>query len=425
MSALLLSDRQRAELEEAIFDYLSSQGSRFTQSANAFKIEAEIHDGLEMGKGQLEKKWVSVLRLQRRVMELEAVKPGPSANAESGPSHSLKPLSEQGRAFPKGPAKHCLTGHRGPVTVVACHPLYTTFASGSEDSTIRLWDCETGQFERSLKGHTGAITGVAFDPKGDILATASADMTAKLWSMQSYTCTKTLRSHDHSLGEIKFLPLGDKLLTTSRDQSIKLWEVSTGYCLNTFNGHTDWVKCISISLDGLYFASSGIDQTIIIWQISNGHKVQTLTGHEHVVEALCYGRRPADAASIMAAAKAAETAAPKEAVVTTAGTEYSYLASGSRDRSIKLWDPLHGSCLMTITSHENWVRGLQFHSSFKFLISCSDDKSIRISDLKDGRCTRTIADAHSHFVSSIALCANYPLLVSGSVDGNVCVWNCT
>ena len=64
MSALLLSDRQRAELEEAIFDYMSSQGSRFSQCTNAFKIEAEIKDGLELGKGQLEKKWVSVLRLQ-------------------------------------------------------------------------------------------------------------------------------------------------------------------------------------------------------------------------------------------------------------------------------------------------------------------------------------------------------------------------
>ena len=62
--ALLLSDKQIVELEEAIFDYLSCKGSRFSKTVESFKIEAPIRDGMELGKGQLEKKWVSVLRLQ-------------------------------------------------------------------------------------------------------------------------------------------------------------------------------------------------------------------------------------------------------------------------------------------------------------------------------------------------------------------------
>ena len=37
-------------------------------------------------------------------------------------------------------------------------------------------------------------------------------------------------------------------------------------------------------------------------------------------------------------------------------SEYSYLVSGSRDRTIKLWDPLEGSCLATFNHHNNWVR---------------------------------------------------------------------
>lgn len=111
--------------------------------------------------------------------------------------------------------------------------------------------------------------------------------------------------------------------------TVKLWEVSTGYEVRTFAGHSDWVKCVAVSLDGLYFASSGIDQSILVWQLSTGLKVQvisvfqhplvsllyyrrscssfhiphqTLLGHEHVVESLCYGKRPVDAAAIMAAA---------------------------------------------------------------------------------------------------------------------------
>lgn len=37
---------------------------------------------------------------------------------------------------------------------------------------------------------------------------------------------------------------------------------------------------------------------------------------------------------------------------------------------------------MTLSPHENWVRGVIFHPTNKYLISCSDDKSIRITDLK-------------------------------------------
>jgi hypothetical protein len=63
MSALL-TERQKTEMEEAIYEYLCSQGSKFIQSIEVFKQEAAIKEGLEVGKGLLEKKWISVLRLQ-------------------------------------------------------------------------------------------------------------------------------------------------------------------------------------------------------------------------------------------------------------------------------------------------------------------------------------------------------------------------
>lgn len=62
--------------------------------------------------------------------------------------------------------------------------------------------------------------------------------------------------------------------------------------------------------------------------------------------------------------------------------EFSYLASGSRDRSVKLWDPLKGVCLMTFSAHENWVRCVVFYPSCKYILSCSDDKTIRVLDIK-------------------------------------------
>lgn len=71
--------------------------------------------------------------------------------------------------IPRPPERQTLTGHRNPVTRIAFHPVYQILATASEDTTIKIWDYETGEFERTLKGHTKAVQDLAFDAKGNIL----------------------------------------------------------------------------------------------------------------------------------------------------------------------------------------------------------------------------------------------------------------
>jgi platelet-activating factor acetylhydrolase IB subunit alpha len=71
--------------------------------------------------------------------------------------------------IPRPPERQTLTGHRNPITRVAFHPVYQILATASEDTTIKIWDYETGEFERTLKGHTKAVQDLAFDAKGNIL----------------------------------------------------------------------------------------------------------------------------------------------------------------------------------------------------------------------------------------------------------------
>ena len=78
-----------------------------------------------------------------------------------------------------------------------------------------------------------------------------------------------------------------------------------------------------------------------------------------------------------------------------------FLMTGSRDKSIRLWDCQTGQPLRTFSGHDNWIRALIFHPTGKYLISASDDKTIKVWDLATGRCTKTI-DAHAHFVTCMA-----------------------
>lgn len=52
---------------------------------------------------------------------------------------------------------------------VIFHPMYAVMVSSSEDGTIKVWDYETGDYEKTLKGHTDSVQDIAFDHTGKFL----------------------------------------------------------------------------------------------------------------------------------------------------------------------------------------------------------------------------------------------------------------
>ena len=60
-----------------------------------------------------------------------------------------------------------LEGHSDPVNSVAFSPDGSRLASGSGDSTVRVWNVATGQVEQTLEGHSGLAYSVAFSPGGN------------------------------------------------------------------------------------------------------------------------------------------------------------------------------------------------------------------------------------------------------------------
>lgn len=52
---------------------------------------------------------------------------------------------------------------------VIFHPVFSLMVSSSEDATIKVWDFESGEYERTLKGHTDSVQDIAFDHHGKLL----------------------------------------------------------------------------------------------------------------------------------------------------------------------------------------------------------------------------------------------------------------
>lgn len=314
------------------------------------------------------------------------------------PSALSKRSKDPGSWLPRNPPRHVLEGHRDVINCVAFHPVFSSVATGSDDYTIKIWDWEEGEMERTIKGHTRAVLDVDFGgPRGGtLLASCSSDLKIKLWDpSDDYKNIRTLPGHDHSVSAVRFIPSsGNLLVSASRDKTLKIWDVTTGYCVKTLEGHAGWVRDVSPSFDGQFLFSTGDDQTGRLWDISGATSEvkMTMIGHEHYNE--CCAIAPPASYKHLATLAGLKRPPP-------ASSAAEFMATGSRDKTIKLWDS-RGNCLKTLVGHDNWVRAVVFHPGGKYLISVSDDKSLRCWDLsQEGKCVKVLADSHEHFIASV------------------------
>ncbi|CAG2061803.1 unnamed protein product [Timema podura] len=233
----------------------------------AFKKEVDMPGEVERKYcGLLEKKWTSVIRLQKKVMELEAkLSEAEKEYIDGAPTRNKRTPSEW---IPRPPEKFCLVGHRAPITKVVFHPVFSVMVSASEDASLRVWDFETGEYEKSLKGHTDSVQDIAFDQTGKLLA--SEDASLRVWDFETGEYEKSLKGHTDSVQDIAFDQTGKLLVSCSADMTIKLWDFQTYECIKTLHGHDHNVSSVTFMSGGDFVLSSSRDKTIKMWEVATG-----------------------------------------------------------------------------------------------------------------------------------------------------------
>jgi dynein assembly factor with WDR repeat domains 1 len=79
-----------------------------------------------------------------------------------------------------------------------------------------------------LRGHATEIVCLSFDPHGEVVATGSMDSTAKLWDVSRGVELCSLMGHTAEIVSLNFNTEGDKIITGSFDHTTKVWDVNTG-----------------------------------------------------------------------------------------------------------------------------------------------------------------------------------------------------
>ncbi|CAD0014618.1 unnamed protein product, partial [Aureobasidium pullulans] len=181
-----------------------------------------------------------------------------------------------------------LEGHCSSTGVVCFSTDGKLLASKSSDGSIRLWDTSTGAPHSSLEAHSRLAQPIAFSPDNKTLISASQDSTIEAWDVATGTSFRTFAGHSGPITALVFFGGGKILASASHDKTIRIWNTATGTVVTVLEGHTDFVESIAISSDGKLVASGSEDATIRLWEVATGELRCTLRGHYTSVRAIAF-----------------------------------------------------------------------------------------------------------------------------------------
>ncbi|KFP87883.1 F-box/WD repeat-containing protein 7, partial [Acanthisitta chloris] len=103
----------------------------------------------------------------------------------------------------------------------------THIVSGSLDTSIRVWDVESGNCLHTLMGHQSLTSGMEL--RDNILVSGNADSTVKIWDIKTGQCLQTLQGPSKHQSAVTCLQFSSKFVVTSSDDgTVKLWDLKTG-----------------------------------------------------------------------------------------------------------------------------------------------------------------------------------------------------
>lgn len=98
------------------------------------------------------------------------------------------------------------------------------------------------------------------------------------------------------------------------------------------------------------------------------------------------------------------------------------IASGSDDKTVKLWQLYGGNEIRTLKGHSDLIYSVAISPDGKTLVSGSKDNTVKVWNLKTGKQLLNLT-GHKALINSVAISADNQNIASGSYDNTIKIWN--
>ncbi|KAL6866997.1 WD40-repeat-containing domain protein [Trichoderma novae-zelandiae] len=321
-------------------------------------------------------------------------------------------------------------GHENGITCLQFD--HNILATGSYDTTIKIWNVETGECIRTLRGHTSTVRTLQFDDAK--LISGSFDKTIKIWNWHTGECISTLQGHADGVLSIHFD--GCKLASGSIDKTVKIFSFDTKQTW-TLRGHSDWVNHVRIDSASRTVFSASDDLSVKLWDLDSKQCIKTYLGHVGQVQQILLmppdfepdGNPNADrgdAASASSGRGDSPSPLPDRSSDQRAAFGYGfvsdparplpprYMLTGGLDNTVRLWDVATGKCIRSMFGHVEGIWGLV--GDTLRVVTGANDSMTKIWEPRSGKCERSFT-GHAGPVTCVGLSDSR--MASGSEDGEV------
>ena len=272
-------------------------------------------------------------------------------------------------------------------------------ACTGDNGTIGLWERKENKWQENLRFFPESdrdLTSIDFSPNSEKIATAGKDGIILLWDIRDSTSARKLTEIDteqDQLWDVSFSQNGQKLASAGENGTIRLWDLNSQELESEeLAGHQGPVRTASFLANDRQILSAGDDGSIRLWNLQGNESgefripIKTLTGD-------------------------------REEVMIQNGSQKAF---GNKNGTVELQQLPDRQPIKMKSSHVNAVTSLAFSPDGEQLASGAKDRTIRLWNDK-GEQEHLLPTSAP--VSSVAYSSNQQLLASAGEDGTVQLWN--
>mmetsp|Transcript_7549 Transcript_7549/g.22069 ORF Transcript_7549/g.22069 Transcript_7549/m.22069 type:complete len:1079 (+) Transcript_7549:194-3430(+) len=324
------------------------------------------------------------------------------------------------------PSSECFGEARGGYMGLVLN--HTAIANGTTNEFLIAVDAEHNlsfvdhvlSLNRTIVGHNDEILDLKIIPShsgsSNSIVVATNSPQVRVFDLENFSCS-VLDGHTATVLCVDASPCGRYLASAGKDKTLRLWSTETHKCIGIAEGHTEPIGACGMSQKsgryevggkaarnggGAFCVTASVDKTLKRWNllgpddwdeegVTELEAVTSVRGHDKDINII--------------------SIAPNDSVV----------ASGSQDKTVKLWNTTDLALRATLKGHRRGVWDCQFSPIDRVLATSSGDKTIKLWSLSDFSCVRTF-QGHLSSVLRVRFLSTGLQLVSSGADGLLKLW---